>query len=116
MIYIIYILSITHIVFISLYATDIWSEGETKRNAWKSLRGKWFGPYEVFQSIMNGLGVAVGWLGLYYLLFSTKLLDEGLSIINSFGWRHLIILIISLLGLMGYIPKILSALKLSTKI
>jgi hypothetical protein len=109
-----FISAVISIIFYSCFAFEIHNIPPAKNNlndkkeTWPTLgHNKWF-VYN--QYWLNGLGSFVGWLALYLLLFYVIKIDNyplWLAMkfwTEHFGIRDLILIVVSFLGLTGYIP------------
>ncbi len=106
------VIALLHSVFMGLYATTIWFQDPSHkwRDIWKKAR---FTPHAIYQIILNGLGVAVGWLALAFVLFA----KIDWHHLNKFqlDWTSGVALLVALLGISGFLPKILAELKIPTR-
>ena len=91
-----------------IHNIDVKKNNNEKHPTWKELGdNKWF-IYN--QYWLNALGTFVGWIALYILLFHIIRIENyplsvAISIwVNNLGIDDLVLVVLSFLGLTGYIP------------
>lgn len=100
--YLIVFLGVLGTVFYGGFARQIFVYPETCKPK-PEFRKSW----HVHQIWLNGIGSAIGWISVYYLLFvrSDKLKELGYA-----EWQDAVLGLVAILGITGLLPYLLSKL------
>ena len=95
--------AVVHSLFMGLYATTIYFDApKTWRTPFQKQK---MTPWDAYQFLLNAFGIAAGWIAVYYLFF-VKSNYPDISIPDLF------IILTALLGILGFIPKVLASFDL----